>query len=239
LVVTGDLRIMQIIAENLGAQLSRKAVDILSDAARFTAELRTAVMQRPEMTRDAAARLYWWVSQDLRRYALSRFNIPTGQVDESLAKTIDELLGYHDLEKGSDDAMLQVAEWLHERRAVSVRILPQVLRLGHFRLFNILLGRLVHLELSLIDTIVSETGGRGLAVVCRAIGIDKSGFVSIFLLSRGARQGEQIVHPRELSYALAAFDRLSTTLAQDLLRSWKEDPSYLTKRHEDELALEA
>jgi uncharacterized protein (DUF2336 family) len=239
LIVTGDVHIMQMVAENLGAHLSTKAVDILADAARFTAGLRLIVMQRPEMTADAAARLYWWVSQDLRRYALKRFNIPAGQIDESLAKTVEELLGYHDLEKTNDETMIQVADWLQERQAVSVRILPQVLRLGHFRLFNILVGRLARLEVSLIDTIVSETGGRGLAVVCRAIGIDKSGFVSIFLLSRGARQGDQIVHPRELSYALAAFDRLSITLAQDLLRSWKADPSYLTNHAQDDVMLEA
>ena len=61
------------------------------------------------------------------------------------------------------------------------------------------------------------------------IGIDKPGFVSIFLLSRGARPGEQIVHPRELSNALAAFDRLSAQLAQDLMASWKLDPSYILK----------
>ncbi|HEU0118330.1 MAG TPA: DUF2336 domain-containing protein, partial [Alphaproteobacteria bacterium] len=195
LVTTGDVRVMQLVAENLGAKLSVRAVDVLADSARFTAELRRPVMERPEMTKEAASRLYWWVSQDLRRYALKRFNISAGQVDECLAKTVDQLLGYHDLEKNNDETMQQVAEWMHERQALSVRILPQVLRLGHFRLFNILLSRLTHLSLTLIDTIVSETGGRGLAVICRSLGIDKPGFVSIFLLSRGSRPGEQIVHP--------------------------------------------
>jgi hypothetical protein len=46
------------------------------------------------------------------------------------------------------------------------------------------------------------------------------------------------VHPRELSYALAAFDRLSVNLAKDLLASWKKDPSYLLKPNDD-IALEA
>ncbi len=238
LIVTGDIQVMQAVAENLGAKLSPKAVDILTEAARFTAELRDPVVRRPEMTNDAATRLYWWVSQELRRYMLKRFGISSGRIDEALSKTIDELLGDHELEKNNDETMAQVADWLAERQAVSPRILPQVLRLGHFRLFNILLGRMSGLETSLIDLIVAGTGGRALAVLCRAIGIDKSGFVSIFLLARGARPGEQIVHPRELSYALSAFDRLTPRLAQDLLETWRKDPSYL-QQHREELALEA
>jgi uncharacterized protein (DUF2336 family) len=237
LVTTGDIKVMQLVAENLGAQLSQKSVEVLSSAARFTAVLREPIMKRPEMTQEAASHLYWWVSQDLRRYVMKRFGISSGQVDEALATTIDQLLGYHHLDKTNDVTLEQIAEWLAERQAISVRILPQVLRLGHFRLFNILLGRLTNLNLTLIDSIVAETGGRGLAVICRSLGIDKPGFVSIFLLSRGARPGDQIVHPRELSFALSSFDRLSINLAQDLLYSWKQDPSYLEKRR-DEFVME-
>ncbi len=205
LVVTGDIGVMQLVAENLGAHLSPKAVTVVADAARFAAALREPIMKRSEMTNEAATRLYWWVSQDLRRYALKRFGISAGQIDESLSKTIDEFLGHYTLDRSNDMAMEQVADWLNERQAISIQILPQVLRLGHYRLFNILLSRLAGLNLSLIDTITTEIGGRGLAAVCRAIGVDKAAFVSIFLLSRGARPGEQVVHPRELSQALLVF----------------------------------
>jgi uncharacterized protein (DUF2336 family) len=233
LVVTGDVKIMQLVAENLGATLNQKCVDILTDAARFTMELREPIIKREEMTAEAATRLYWWVSQDLRRYALKRFGITSGQIDAALSNTIDQLLGYYELEKNNEQSMIQVADWLSERQVITLNVLPQVLRLGHFCLFNILLSRLTHLSLSLVNTIVSETGGRGLAVIAKAIGIDKSGFVSIFLLSRGARSGEQIVHPRELSYALAAFDRLTPITAQNLLHTWKKDPTYFSNRQED------
>ncbi|MER2520268.1 MAG: DUF2336 domain-containing protein [Bdellovibrionales bacterium] len=238
LVTTGDIRIMQIVAENMGAILSRKAINILSTSARFTAELRSPVMRRPEMTTEAAVDLYWWVSLDLRRYALKRFGINAGQVDEALAKTIETLLNYHKHDKDNDETMMQVADWITERQAMTTRILPQVLRMEHYRLFNVLLSRLSSLPLAMIDTIVAEMGGRGLAVLCRSLGLDKAGFVSLFLLSRGSRPGEQVVHPRELSYALAAFDRMSVTLAQDLLRTWKKDPTYILRK-QDDIMLEA
>ncbi len=239
LVTTGDIRVMQIVAENLGAKLSPKAVTALAETARFTAALREPTIKRAEMTGDVAAKLYWWVSQDLRRYTMKRFGLAAGQVDLSLAKTIEDMLGYHELEKNNDKIMVQVANWLDEREVISVRILPQVLRLGHFRLFNIVLARLTNLDLSLIDSIIAEAGGRGLAVICRALGVDKAGFVSFFLLSRGARDGDHVVHPRELSFALAAYDKLSVNLAYDLLRSWQQNPGYLLSKQSEELVLEA
>ncbi|MDD3370185.1 MAG: hypothetical protein PHE27_00005, partial [Alphaproteobacteria bacterium] len=88
-------------------------------------------------------------------------------------------------------------------------------------------------SLSLIDNFMEEVGGRGLAAISRAIGIEKAGFVSLFLLSRGGRPGEQIVHPRELSYALATFDRMTPDTAKELLHSWSVDPSYFVSHQED------
>lgn len=238
LVTTGDIRVMQVVVENLGACLSPIAVDALAESARFAVDLRKPLLSRPEIKVDNALKLYWWVEQDLRRYALSRFGITSGQVDDALAKTIGAFLDEHDKERTNDEVMKQIAEWIEEHQALSAKILPQVLRMGHFRLFNMLLARLAGLPLSLIDTIMEEVGGRGLASVCRAVGVEKAGFVSLFLLSRGGRPGEQIVHPRELSYALEAFDRMTVEVARDLLHTWSVDPSYFVKHRASDVGLD-
>jgi uncharacterized protein (DUF2336 family) len=237
LVTTGDVRVMQLVAENLGAHLSRQAVDVVSDAARYSTELREPILRRPEMNAEAAMKIYWWVEQDLRRYTLKRFGMTTGQIDQALASTIAGFLDDHALEKTNDEVMDQVATWMEKHDAVNVHTLPQVLRMGHFRLFNMLLSRLAKLSLTLVDTIVSETGGRGLASICRALGVDKAGFVSLFLLARGGRPGDQAVHPRELSHALATFDRMTPAIAKDLLHSWNVNPDYFAK-HRAETAAE-
>jgi uncharacterized protein (DUF2336 family) len=233
LVTTGDVRVMQIVAENLGAHLSRQAIDAVTDAARYAAELRDPILHRPEINAETALKLYWWVEQDLRRYTLKRFGITTGQVDQALAKTIGAFLDDHAHEKNNDEVMAQVAEWMDQHQVVTTGVLPQVLRMGHFRLFNMLLARLAHLNLSLIDTIMDEAGGRGLASICRALGVDKAAFVSLFLLARGGRPGEQVVHPRELSNALATFDRMTPAIAKDLLHSWSVTPDYFAKHREE------
>jgi uncharacterized protein (DUF2336 family) len=234
LVTTGDVRVMRLVAENLGAHLGPQAVDVVADAARYAVELRKPILYRPEMNAQAAMKLYWWVEQDLRRYTLKRFGIGAGQIDEALADTISGFLKDHALEKSNDEVMAQVADWMEDHQAVTPQVLPQVLRMGHFRLFNMLLALLSKMPLSLVDAIMEETGGRGLASICRAIGIDKPGFVSLFLLSRGGRPGEQIVHPRELSYALATFDRMTQAIARDLLYTWSVNPEILAQHSEED-----
>jgi hypothetical protein len=184
-------------------------------------------MQRPEVTKETATRLYWWMGAEMRRFALQRFGIQAGQIDGALEGTIDEMLSKHLLEKNDDDAMIALADWLNEREAVKPALLIQVLRLGHYRLFNILLSRMTCLDLAVIDHVVIEVGGRSLAALCRAVGIDKPNYVSLFLMSRASRPGDHIAHPREMSQSLAAFDRLSTDVAKQLLASWQHDPSYL------------
>ncbi len=224
LVTTGDFQIMQIVAENMGAKLSARALNIMVDAARLTALLQKPILERPELTAETAARLYWWTAQDLRRATLERFGFGPGKLDASLKKAIDEKLDLCLLQKDDTAAMLDLADWLEDRAALSVSLLPQLLRAEHYRLFNVLLSRLVKVELSLVDLIVNEAGGRFMVVLCRAVGIDKGNFVSIFLMSRGCRQGEQIVRPHELTEALGAFDRLDAETARAMLQSWRADP---------------
>jgi uncharacterized protein (DUF2336 family) len=237
LVTTGDMRVMQAVVENLGAHLTPLAMDVISDAARYSANLRKPLIFRAEATTEIVLKLYWWMEQDLRRYTLSRFGVSSGQIDQALAKTIATFLDSHVQEKSNDAIMSQIAEWIEGHQALTPQILPQVLRMGHFRLFNMLLARLAGLPLSLIDTIMEEVGGRGLASICRSIGVEKAGFVSLFLLSRGGRPGDQIVHPREMCYALETFDRMTPAIARDLLHSWTVDPSYFAS-HGAEALLE-
>lgn len=233
LVSTGDLRIMQIVAENMGAKLSAKTLDVLVDAARLAAMLQKPILSRPELKVDDAARLYWWVARDLRRVTLDRYGFGPNRLETELSKAIEEKLRLHTVEKEDDEAMMIVADWLAERDAQNAKTLPQLLRAGHYRLFNIVISRLAKIDLSLVDIITTAAGGRMMVALCRAINIDKGNFVSIFLMSRGGRPDEQVVHPRELSQALAAYDRLQPETAEAMLNSWRMNPADLIARAQE------
>jgi uncharacterized protein (DUF2336 family) len=232
LVVTGDIEIMQTVAENLGAKISPKAMAALVNAARFADTISQGLFARPDLPTEAAAQLYWWVAPALRRVALQRFGVAVTPSNTSLEQTVADLLKRYSLEKNNDTVMTHAADWLFERDLTDHKCLTQILRAGHYRLFSMMLSRMVELPLDLIHIIITEMGGRSLSVICRTLQMDKSQFVSIFLLSRGARGGEQVVQPRELNNALIAFDRVNPEIALQLIDSWRVDPSYLLKHSE-------
>ena len=230
MIATGDVDIMAAVATNLGAHVSTRAMHVMIEAARFSKKLHEPLTNRPELTADMSQQLYWWVGAEFRRAIVRRFGISAGQIDQALENSINDLLSSMEHDRHDDLAMQKVAEWFDERNAVNPRTIIQALRMGFFKLFYVMMSMKTGLDVSLIDMMVSEDGGRSVSVLCKAIEVDKPSFVSIFLLSRGARPGEQILDPKELSTAIAAFDKLDVTMAKNLIETWKKDPSYLLNR---------
>ncbi len=230
LVATGDVDVMAAVASNLGAKLSQRTFHVMIEAARFGRKLHEPLTNRPELTADMGKMLYWWVGAELRRSIVARFGITSGQIDQALENSVNDLLSSMENDRSDNLAMQKVAEWFEERAAINPRVMIQALRMGFFKLFDIMLSMKTGLDTSLIDMMVMEDGGRSVSVLCRSIDLDKPSFVSIFLLSRGSRPGEQIVNPKELSSALAAFDKLDINTAKSLVDTWKKDPSYLLSR---------
>ena len=79
----------------------------------------------------------------------------------------------------------------------------------------------------LIRRFILEAGGEGLAIACKALDVEKSDFVSLFLLSRQARPGEKVVDPTELAGTVSLYDRINSDTAGKVLSRWKLDPDYL------------
>lgn len=230
LITTGEVDVMISVAANLGASISPSAMGVLVETARFAKKLHAPLIQRPELSLEMGEKLFWWLETELRRVVAKRFGINPGQIDQALEATINDLLSSIETDSGDDFAMQKIVDWLEERDAVTPRVMIQSLRMGFFKLFNMMISRKLDLGLDLVNLMVAEDGGRSVSVLCRAADIDKPSFVSIFLLSRGSRPGEQIVNPRELSTALVAFDKLNTATARTLIDQWRKDPSYILGR---------
>jgi uncharacterized protein (DUF2336 family) len=223
LVETGDLQVMRVVAENLGAKLSIRSLEMLIESARLSALLQKPILERKELTRETAVKLYWWTSQDLRRTTLERFGFGPGKLDEELNKAVENMLSTHLLQKDEPQAMLDLANWLEDRGALKIESLLQFLRAGHFRLFNIALARLANLPVEKVNEITADKEGRAMSALCRSVGIEKGKFISIYLMARGAHTEEEVVHPKELATVLNIFERLSTRDSESLLATWRAE----------------
>ena len=85
------------------------------------------------------------------------------------------------------------------RRARTRRLLVQLLRQGEVALFEALFAKMSGVRVRLLRRLLFEPGGEALAIVCRAIAIDKPDFATIFMLSRRAHSNDRVTSPHELS----------------------------------------
>jgi hypothetical protein len=120
-----------------------------------------------------------------------------------------------------------LAQRLAEAREISPQLMIEVLRQGEISLFEALFAQFTGLRPPRLQRIIYDPGGEGLAVVCRAAGIKKQDFASIFLLSRKGRPGDKTVDPRELSRVLSFYDRVKPDAAKTVVKTWRRDPNYL------------
>ena len=120
-----------------------------------------------------------------------------------------------------------LAEQIEAAGEISPGLLIQTLRQGEITLFEDLFARLTGLDTVVVRRSIFEPGGEGLAIACKAVGINKPDFTSIFLLSRSARPGDKVVDPSELSAVISLFDRMRPYSAIKVLRRWRLDPNFL------------
>ena len=87
-------------------------------------------------------------------------------------------------------------------------LLLKVLRSGEIPLFEALFAEFSGIQLPRLQHVLYETGGKGLAVVCKALDVDKTSFTPIYLLSRKAESSEQVVEPKTLSAVMTFFTKV-------------------------------
>jgi hypothetical protein len=196
------------------------------------------LLDRQDLGPELASRMYWWVSAALRKHILENFDVDADELDDTIENTVHGSITDTFKDPGSlavagvkrpekPSAGIELAQHLANARAITPKLLIQTLRQGEIQLFEALFSKLGNIPIRLVQRMMFESDGEALAVACRAFGIFKPDFASIFLLSRKARPGDKIVDPNELSRALDLFDRTDGALASKVVKRWQRDPKYL------------
>ncbi|HMA13186.1 MAG TPA: DUF2336 domain-containing protein [Kiloniellaceae bacterium] len=99
----------------------------------------------------------------------------------------------------------------------------QALRGGNLPLFELLFGELTGLRAPQLQRIVYGGRGADLAIACRAAGVGKLLFGSIFMLTDHLRGGTPEEEPERLAEFLSFYVRLEPATARKMLAKWQHD----------------
>lgn len=217
LVGTGDVKTALNILNNEQAVLSDKSIRRLSNQARTENSLQDPLLKRDEVSRDIASELYWFASRELRNFIVDKYEIDPDKLDGMLESIVTDFVDSATGTISVTPEMESLARQFTQRGQLTPHHLIQTLRRGQMSFFVALLAEFAGISTSLARRMIQTDAYRTFALLCRALDVKKSDFATIFLLSRGARADEKVVHPEELARAMKAFERHSVADARENL----------------------
>ncbi|MCE2509628.1 MAG: DUF2336 domain-containing protein [Alphaproteobacteria bacterium] len=227
LVETNSVDVIKTLLENVDAKISSSTKEYLVEESQKVNVYREPLIRRPDLGPALAEKMYWWVSAALRQEISAKFDIDVTALDDQIESTVRDILESEGEKAPQAQKKPDSAERLVKDIDVTPELLVRVLRQGEVSLFAALFAKYTELSGKLVRRLLFEPGGEGMAIACKAKDLPKQIFASIFLLSRKARPGENVVDPGELSRILAFYERIDPEAAQKVTKQWQRDPEYL------------
>lgn len=227
LVDTHDTSTVLNLIDNQRVHLQRGSLKKIIRVSMTSEVLQAPLLRRPEISSDIATDLYMVVSNDLRRAITEKFSIDPRAIERTLDYLVQELACAARGDNNVTDEMRALARRFHARDEISVSLMTRTLRRGQMGFFVALFAERLGFSPDLVLRMIRKDNGKPFVMACRFLGMEKSEFASIFLLSRGIRTGDKIVDQRELAMALKDFDTLKDFDVGRIVKRWSINPELI------------
>ncbi len=178
LVKSGDESVVTTLLKNSGSAISQTTMEFLVEESKRVDAYQEPILRRDDLDPDLAKRMYLWVTAALRKYILKNFDLDKTVLNDLLEKSADA--APDETPTKSDE----LAEEVESEGLGLARMMIRALKDGEIFLFEAMFRRLTGLRNTLVKRIMFEPGGEGLAIACKASGINIKDFTTIYSQSR-------------------------------------------------------
>ena len=223
----GETYVLKTLLQNKGAVFPESALDMLIPLSRTEDSLTPLINTRLELTPSQAMTMFWWADGPARRQILQRQAADRLELVEMCADVFAMAA-----EEGWADPVarktLQLIERRQRNRAAinkspydSLEHAVQVAaEKGMDQDLAQEIGYLAGVKPVTIAKIMSDRGGEGLAVLCKATGLKRPYLPTLWrALKRPLELEPGKVHP-QFAYVMETYELLSVAKAQTTLRYW-------------------
>jgi len=198
---------------NATAKISGASYETLVDKSRAFARLQEPLTRRPDLPPQLATSMCEWVSDALKTYIRTNYQMSEKRVDMALSQATIVVRSEPPSPKDPPaDSAQKLIDKLAAGGQLKAGFLMRVLSQGQTDLFDLAFARLLDMELSMFRRLFYEGGARAVALGCRAAGIDRSVFPTVFNLSRQSCGRHVPLSEQEMAEAgqiFAGFNRES------------------------------
>lgn len=207
--------VLTALVRNVTARISAGAFETLVEKSKRIAALQDPLAKRGDLPPALATRMCEWVSDALKTYIASNYSLAPVALDKALDQAEQTVKSEPQPPKAQP---AESAQKLIDKLATSGQLkagfLLRVLHQGQIDLFDLAFARLLGSPLAETRRRLYELGPRPVALACRAVGIDRCVFATVFNLSRQARNQRPVLTPVELSEVQMVFNNFTKSGAQ-------------------------
>jgi len=203
------------LVRNVTAKIAGDTFETLIEKSRRIATLREPLAKRDDLPEPLAQRMCAWVSDALKTYIVESRRMDPAAVAAPLAAAAKSVLVPPLAE--SAESGRKLVDKLAIAGQLKAGFLLRVQQ-GQTDLFEIAFAKLLELETSSFRELFYRRGPRPVALACRAVGIDRCVFPTVYTLSRQARNINPVLSSDERAEIDAMFATFSRVDARGILQ---------------------
>ncbi len=209
------------LVRNATAKITGKTYEVLVEKSRSLANLQEPITKRPDLPPVLASKMCDWVSDALKTYISRNFLIDPAKLDAAMTDAEKAVNSEPPLPHiPPTESSSKLIDKLFAAGQLKAGFLLRVLHQGQIDLFDLAFARLLNLPLNETRQVLYERGPRAAALACRAVGIDKCVYPTVFKLSRQARMMKPVLTPADIQAVEATFASSTKLSALEELHSF-------------------
>ena len=208
------------LVRNATARIGTFAFETLVEKSRALESLHGPLATRKDLPPVLATKMSEWVSDALKTHIVANFDVnaqKTAATVSDARHAVQSAPANPPLDSG--DPTNRLVDKLHIAGQLKAGFLLRVLHQGQTDLFDLAFARLVDMELNAFRRAFYQQGPRAVALACRAVGIDRAVFATVFNLSRQSHSIPPTITPEQRAEVENVFKVFSKTDAAAILHA--------------------
>jgi len=215
---TRDIGTAVVLTNNERANLTRHALNVLTEMATQSEIVARPLLRRPEIPPALARSLYKHVGKELRDYIRSFFGFEDGAVPAAVEELIVEFA-----EASPHPEFMPTEEMIRDAREktmlnlLNLDLMMDTLSKGMIPAFIAQFAEYTGIPARKIHDFLRQPTPKGMAIACRAFRIQKSDFSRIYLMTHRMRSRDRLVNHKDMLDTLAYFDKVRPEVAKRIV----------------------
>ncbi|HEY1836754.1 MAG TPA: DUF2336 domain-containing protein [Rhizomicrobium sp.] len=198
------------LVRNATARITAGTFETLVEKSRKVASIQEPLARRDDLPSLLATQMCGWVSDALKTYIVQNHRLTPEAVAKAVGRASQVVM--EPLPKADfSESARKLVDKLAAGGQLKTGFLLRVLHQGQMDMFETAFAKLLDVDLPAMRHLLYANGARPVALACRAVGIDKCVFPTVFNLShqaRGYRPALSIIERQEI-------DNVFTTISKD------------------------